>query len=131
MRRKIMLFTLAFAALFMFPAGALADAVSPQPTLALPSDQVWTLFAGALVPLVGYVLNHYGPQASEKAKAFVQVIAAAIAGGIIQAITAGHVGFNMITLQFILTAVIAALTAHGLLWRPSGISTALGAGRNA
>lgn len=99
--------------------------------LVLPTEQVWTLIAGGIVPLVSYVLNYAGPQTSEKVKAFVHVLAAAVAGGLMQAITAGDVGLNTITLQFILTAVIAALTAHKLLWQPSGVSTALGGGRNA
>lgn len=128
------IYTLALVALLVTPAAALADgAPPPQPTLALPTDQVWTLIAGGLAPLAAYLLNHYLPHTSEKIKAFVHVIVAAVAGGVMEAITAGAgtVGFNTITLQFVLSAVVAALSAHKLLWQPSTISTALGAGSNA
>lgn len=117
--------------LLVLPATALGvDSPPPQPTLALPTDQVWTLIAGVLSPVVAYALNYAGPWASEKIKALVQVAAAAIAGGITQAIVAGGVGFNGKTLQFVITAVFAALMAHKALWMPSGVSTALGGGQN-
>jgi hypothetical protein len=129
----IRLISLVAFALLAFPTLAFADAAPPpQDTLALPTDQVWTLVAGALAPLASYVLNYVGPQTSERVKAFVQVVVAAVAGGLTQAIAAGSdtVGFNSVTLQFVLSAVIAALTAHKFLWQPSTISTALGGGRN-
>jgi hypothetical protein len=117
--------------MLILPAVALADSPPPpQHTLAFPTDQVWTLIIGALVPLVTYVLNYLGPQVDEKIKAFVLVVVAAIAGGLTQAVVAGDVGFNNTTLQFVLTAVVAALTAHAWLWRPSGTNVALGGGRN-
>jgi hypothetical protein len=125
------LLSAAFLLLLLVPATALGvDSPPPQPTLALPTDQVWTLIAGVLSPVVAYALNFAGPWASEKLKALVQVGAAAIAGGLTQAIVAGGVGFNGKTLQFVITAIFAALTAHKTLWQPSGISTALGGGRN-
>lgn len=114
------------------PAAALADTVpGPQSTLALPSDQVWAAIAGALAPAAAYVLNYLGPHISEKVKAVVHVIVAAIAGGLTQAIAGGTVGFNHTTLQLVFTAVVAALFAHKIFYLPSGISTALGGGRNA
>lgn len=112
------------------PTLAAEPGEKPAPTLLLPTDQLWTLVAGALVPLGGYVLNYMGPIVNEKTKAVVQVVLAAIAGGIVQAITVGDVGFNDVTLQYVLSAVITALFAHGLLYKPSGINTALGGGRN-
>lgn len=131
MVRNIKYTALAMVLLAFIPASALADAAMPQPTLALPTDQVWTIIAGSLVPLVAYVLNKYGPHTSEKMKAFVHIIAAAVAGGLVEAITVGGVGFNDVTLQFVMTAIVTALAAHGFLWKPSGISTALGGGQNA
>jgi hypothetical protein len=134
--RPLLLLTFSMAlllALVLFlPALALAQdgAPPPAPTLALPTDQIWTLIAGALAPLGAYVLNYAGPHTSEKIKAGVQIVLAAIAGGIVQAITAGGVGFNTTTLQFVLGSVIAALAAHKILWQPATISTALGGGRN-
>jgi hypothetical protein len=108
-----------------------ADGPPPQHTLALPTDQLWTLLAGGLVPLATYAVNHAGPWCTEQMKAIVHVVAAAIAGGVAQAIVAGGVGLNTITLQYVITAVVAALAAHKLLWLPSGISTRLGGGSNA
>lgn len=123
---------LTIAVLLLMPAMALAaDATPPGSHLALPTDQVWALLAGALVPAVGYLLNHYAPWCDEKVKAAVQVVVAAIAGGIAQAIAAGDVGLNGATLQFVLTAVAAAFAAHHWFWQPSGISAALKAGTNA
>lgn len=112
------------------PAFALAIAPSPQPTLALPSVQIWTLAIGALVPIVTYVLNHYAPWCSEPVKAVVLVIAAAVAGGVYQAIDVGSVGFNTRTAELVLTSVIAAVGSHHLFWKPSGISAKLKAGTN-
>lgn len=121
---------LAVFLLLVLPAAALADAPPPQPTLALPTDQVWTLIAGALAPIAAYMLNFRAPWLTEPVKALVQVVVAAVAGGIMQAVTAGGVGFNGRTLQFILTAVFGALAAHSGLWKPSGIQRTLGGGQN-
>lgn len=119
-------------AMLLLPVTALADsAPPPQHTLALASTQVWVLAVGALVPIVTYVLNHVAPWTSEPVKAFVLVVAAAVAGGVTQAINAGNVGFNDSTFQLVLTSIIAALAAHGFLWKPSGVSTRLGGGSNA
>jgi peptidoglycan/LPS O-acetylase OafA/YrhL len=130
MYRKTLM--LSFGLMLLLPAAAMAtdDVPNPNTTLALPTDQIWTLAVGALVPLVTYGLNYVGPWLSEAIKAIILVVVSAIAGGITQAIVAGDVGFNATTLQFVLTAVIAALSAHRLLWRPSTISTKLGGGRN-
>lgn len=122
-----------FTTLFLlWPALALADsAPPPAPTLVLPTDQLWAFAAGSIVPLVTYAINKWAPYTSEKIKGLVQVVVAAIAGGLVQAITAGGVGFNSTTLQFIITAVVAALGAHKALWLPSGISWLFGGGQNA
>ena len=119
-------------ALLASPATAYAAAgdPSPQGPLALAGVQVWALLAGALMPLGVYVLNHAAPWADEKVKAVVQVVLAAVAGGIAQAIDTGGVGWNDATLELVLTSVVAALFAHGFLFKPAGINTALGGGRN-
>jgi hypothetical protein len=131
MRRLAVLASLLLAALLVIPAVAFAGAVpAPQHTLALPTDQIWTIVAASVAPLAGYIVNYLGPHSSERIKAVVQLVAAAIAGGLTQAITAGDVGLNAITLQFVVTAVIAAFGAHKLLWQPSTIGHAFGAGRN-
>lgn len=97
----------------------------------LPSIQVAVIAIGSLVPLVSYVLNHFAPWADEKIKGIVQVVVAAISAGLYQALDAGGLGFNNTTLQLVITAIFAALAAHHLLWKPSGISTRLGGGQNA
>lgn len=96
----------------------------------LPATQLAVLAIGLLTPLVGYVLNYLGPWVDERVKGVVQVLVAAIAAGLYQALDAGHLGFNNTTLQLVITAVLAALAAHHWLWKPSGISTTLGGGRN-
>jgi hypothetical protein len=96
----------------------------------LPNDQLAVLVIGLLVPLVGYLLNYVGPWIDEKVKGVVQVVVAAVAAGLYQAVEAGGLGLNDVTLQLIVTAILGALAAHKLLWLPSGISTSLGGGRN-
>lgn len=114
----------------VLPAIALAaDAPPPQRTLALPTDQIWAAVAGGLAPLVAYMLNYVGPYVDERLKGVVQALAAAIAGGIAQAITAGDVGFNAITLQFVVTAMLTAVVGHKA-YAASGINVAFGGGRN-
>lgn len=118
-------------ALLLVPGVALADvAPPPAPTQVFPTDQVWVLIAGALAPLAAYVINYVGPHTDEKVKGIIQGVVAAIAGGIMQAVTAGHVGFNNVTLQFVITAVFAAAAAHSGFYKVSGINVALGGGRN-
>lgn len=109
---------------------AWAATVTSSPSLVLQSKQTWTILIGALVPLVTYVLNHVGPWVSETVKAFVTVLAAGIAGGLYTALATTSFGFNSATLQMVLTSIAAALAAHQLLWKPSGIAAKLGAGTN-
>lgn len=92
--------------------------------------RLWSLLAGALVPLGGYLLNYLAPWVSEPVKALVQVALAAAAGAVVELVDLGSVGFDLVTLEYVLTAVVAALAAHAGLWRPGGISTAFGGGRD-
>jgi len=110
---------------------SLAAVVSSAPHLAFPTTQVWTLVIGALVPLLSYVVNHFAPWASEQAKAVFLLIVSAGGAALYTALSTNVIGFNDATLQLVLSGVIAALAAHGLLWRPSGISAKLGGGSNA
>lgn len=109
---------------------AAASVPSPQPGLAVDSVQFWTLAIGSLVPLVTYLINHYGPHVDEKVKAAVLVVVAAVAGALYPLIQSGDWAFDTKHLELVGSAVLAALVAHHTLWKPSGISTALGAGSN-
>jgi hypothetical protein len=115
--------------LLLIPTLVGAAAVS-APTLVFPWQQVWPVIIGAFVPLVTYLLNHYAPWISEPIKAMVLVIVAAIATALYTAIATNVFGLNDATLQLVLTGILAALGTHHLLWKPSGISAALGGGTN-
>jgi uncharacterized membrane protein YeaQ/YmgE (transglycosylase-associated protein family) len=96
-----------------------------------PSIQTWALILGAITPLFTYVLNHVGPWLSEKTKAVVLLVVAGVVGAVYTAIESSTFGWNDSTVQLILTAILGAFGAHALVWKPSGINTALGGGRNA
>lgn len=96
----------------------------------LPTTQLIVLAIGLLTPVVGYVVNYYAPWCDEKVKGIIQVVVAAVAAGLYQSLEAGNFGANNETLQLVITAIIAALSAHKLFWKPSGISTTLGGGSN-
>lgn len=140
-RRSLVLFLISFGITFAFlviVATALAatgDAgtADPKPpsSLVLPTDQLWALLAGSVVPLFTYLLNTYAPWTSEAVKALVLAIGAAIAAGVVQAVTAGDVGLNQVTLQFVVTGVVAAFIAHAQVWlRIPELATKLGSGQN-
>lgn len=126
--RRVLLFVL--LVFLGEPAIAAANNVATNPHLILPAQQVWLVLISAIVPLVTYVLNHVGPWLTEPIKATVLLIVSAATGAIYTVVSTNQFGWNGTTLEFILTAVITALLSHGLLWRPSGISTLLGAGSN-
>lgn len=104
--------------------------MNPDSHLIASNPQIWTLLIGSIVPLVGYVLNTHAPWLDEKVKAIIQVVLAAVAGALYTALGTSVIGFNGPTAQLVVTAVIGALGAHHLLWKPGGISTALGGGQN-
>ena len=102
-----------------------ADEPALQGQFVFPALQVWTIVAGSLVTAITYVINRWAPWVGQGTKAFVLVIAAAIAAGLTQSIDGGTVGFNDQTLQLVVTAVVAAFGSHLLLWKPSGIQAKL------
>jgi putative effector of murein hydrolase len=87
------------------------------------------ILIGALVPLVGYAFNKFQAYNGlpEWLKAFVQVVAIAVATGIYTAADQGNLGWNRTTEGNIVAAVLSALYAHNYLWKPGGVNTALGA----
>ena len=114
-------------------AGAAMAADEPLSTPTqqlLPSVQVWVFLVAALTPLVTYVLNYLGPQISETIKGAVLVAASAITGALTQLIVTGTFKLDVATLENVLLAVFTAFAAHGILWKPTAISTKLGGGRN-
>jgi hypothetical protein len=127
-RLKLTLTTLLLGLLVLaaLPSVVLALAASPAPHLVLPVAQIWVVVVGLLSPLVGYVVNsNLWKTAPEPVKAFVQVVIAAVAAAITTAISTSVFGLNAATLQLIITGVVAALSSHALLWRPSGIAAHL------
>lgn len=109
---------------------AFAQEPQPNSTLALSNAQLWAAAAGLIAPALTYVINYTAPWTSEKVKALVMVVGAALAGAITQAINSGDVGFNDATYQIALTSVVAAVGAHFGFWKPSTLSQPLGGGRN-
>lgn len=103
---------------------------SPPTQLILPTDQLWAIFVAGFVPLVMFVINKYAPWVSEGGKLIAHAIAAAIVAGVVQAITAGDVGFNQVTLQFVLSGVAGAFLSITLAWQKTQIPEKLGAGQN-
>lgn len=128
--RALGLVAVGLLTLLLYPPLALASVHGPS-TLVLPSTQVWVIVIGALVPLATYILNHVGPQVTEPVKAAVLVVVSAGAAALYTAATTSVIGWNTSTLQLLLTGVVGALASHHLLWKPSGVSTLLGAGTNA
>jgi hypothetical protein len=117
---------LALVSLLLLPTIALAAG-----TTLVPVPQIWVVVLGAVVPLLTYVLNHFAPWVTEPVKATILVVAAAVVAVIYTAIETSVLGFNDATLQLVVTAIISALGAHLLLWKPSGFSAKLGGGTNA
>lgn len=132
MTRLATILGLILFAVLALPAVALAiDSVPPpQPTLALPTVQLWAVVIGALVPIATYILNHFAPWASEPVKALVLVAVSAAAGALYQLLDTGDLALDVRTLEVVGTAVVAALLAHHGLYKPATISTRLGGGTN-
>jgi hypothetical protein len=95
--------------------------------------QLWALIAGAISPLVAYVLNYLLPWTSDSVKQVAQGLAATAAGAIADLLDTGKIGFDKQTLLYIGSALLASLVAHYGYTRGSGedsINVKLGGGRN-
>jgi hypothetical protein len=123
MSRKLLILFVPLSLLLM-PAAAFAESDSVPVGQTALGFSLWALGVGALVPLVTYVLNRYVP--TEPIRATVLLVVAAIAGALTQLINAGSIGFDTATLRYVISAVLAALAAHHLLWRPGRVNAALG-----
>lgn len=102
----------------------------PNTTLPLPNDLVWALVAAGLVPLAGYLFNKYGPHTGEKTKGSVIGVLGVVSAALVQAVSAGGVGLNDVTLQYVLLGLVAAYGSHKFVWQPTTIAAAFGAGQN-
>lgn len=118
--------------------------------IALSNHEAVLVLVGALVPIAGYIFNYFaegrlerlaaalvksltgstlsaaGRKAfGEAAKALVQVVGTAAVGSIYAAWAQGAHGMGLF--KGALTAVVSALFAHNLLWKPSNINVVFGA----
>lgn len=113
------------------PLAHAADSVPPDSrTLFLPQTQLLVAIVGSLVPFFTYMLNFRAGWVSEPAKAVVLALVAAAAGVLTTLIDTGGIPVNWDTAQLVGTAVALAFLSHIGFWRPSGISTVVGGGRN-
>ncbi len=94
--------------------------------LVLPSQQIWVLIIGSIVPLAMYAFNKVAPWKSEQAKAIAQVVVTGIVGVIYTALAKHVHGFTDFTEQAF-TAILSGLFAHNILWKPSGLNLVFGA----
>jgi hypothetical protein len=99
---------------------------SPIAHLTFPPVMVWAALVGVFTPLIGYVVNSsLWKNAPEPAKFAVQIVIAAVAGGITTAISTNVFGLNNATLEIVGTSILAALAAHHWGWVPSTIKAKL------
>jgi hypothetical protein len=115
---------------FLLDAAPSLAATSQSTPGQVIKPNLWAFGVGFLVPVVVYVLNHVGPWLTEPVKTTVMLIVTTIAGALTELIDKGSVGFDSRTLNFVVTAVIAAVIAHHGVWKPGQVNTALGAGTN-
>jgi hypothetical protein len=90
---------------------------------------LYLVVLGAVTPLAGYLINHFGPQTSEQVKGIVQGVLAAGVAVLYQAVTPGNLGLNTQTLLAVLTTMVSSLVGH-YGWKTAGINTTLGGGFN-
>jgi peptidoglycan/LPS O-acetylase OafA/YrhL len=119
---------LALSCLLFLPALALA---ASGPLGFNPSIETWALLLGGISTLFMYVINYHAPWLSEQAKGIATLLVSGVIGAVYMAIETGNFGWNDATVSAILTAILGAFGAHALVFKPSGINTALGGGSNA
>lgn len=117
----------ALVLLLLVPTLGLADLpAKASPGFVLPYAQLWALIVGLLTPLIGYVVNSkLWQNAPEPYKAFVQLAISAVATAIYTACATNVIGWNDATLQLLVTGILGSFSAHGLLWKPSGVAARL------
>jgi len=98
----------------------------PPTDVFLPEDQFWVLLIGSIMPIFGYLQNKLWADAPEPAKAVVQVVLTAVVGALYTVLATDVTGFGDIVQQCY-SAVVAALFAHNILWKPANVNVRLGA----
>lgn len=114
----------------VLPAAALAQGADPVANGDTFDIQLWAFAAALIVPLGTYAINYIAPYTGEKVKGVMHLVIAAGAGAIIELIEQGGVGFDQETLEYVISAIIGALSIHFGFYRPSTINTWAGGGRN-
>jgi hypothetical protein len=108
-----------------------------SPQIVISDHEFYVLLIGSIVPLGGY-LSNAGSEwllggsrlgalvKSQSFKGLMQVVLTAIAGYLYTALSTDVHGFVNIS-QGAFSAVVAALFAHNILWRPANVNVRLGA----
>lgn len=124
---------LACAALMFTPLLALAQEPAEQgDTPVLTGLPVGIIVVSFVMTAVGYVLNYLLPfLTTDKAKGIAHAVYQAAGVILFELATGSGFGFNEATLTAFITAIATWGVSHGLLFKPTGWSAALGAGRNA
>ena len=96
----------------------------------LSQIQMWIVVVGIFSPLVAYVLNskllrRVWASLPEPIAGMIHLLVAAVAAGVYEAVETSQFGWNAITEQYVLTAVVAAFVAHGVIWKPVGVQAVL------
>jgi hypothetical protein len=108
-----------------------------SPQIVISDHEFYVLLIGSIVPLGGYLINagselllagsRLGTLVkSQSFKGLMQVVLTAIAGYLYTALATDVHGFVNIS-QGAFSAVVAALFAHNILWRPANVNVRLGA----
>lgn len=124
---------IAAVALMVFPGLALAQEPAEQvDTPVLTGLPVGIIVVSFLMTAVGYVLNYVLPfLKTDRQKGVAHAVYQAAGVILFELATGAGFGLNEATLTAFITAIATWGVSHGLLFKPTGWSTALGAGRNA
>lgn len=124
---------LALVALILFPPLSQGQEVAEQvDTPVLTGLPVGIIVVSFVMTGVGYALNYLIPfLRTDKQKGVAHAIYQAAGVILFELATGSDFGLNEATLTAFITALAVWGVSHGLLYKPTGWATALGAGRNA
>lgn len=126
-------FSVAVLGMVVWADGASAQAPAEQPdTAVLTGLPLGVIITSVAVTCVGYVLNYLLPfLKTDEQKGIATAIYQAAGVAIFSLASGSDFGLNQETLVAFVTAMAVWGFSHGLLFKPTGWSTKLGAGRNA